>query len=266
MIDLRLHQDALIHRIWQNDAEYFGTLGLMVRHEGYILYHNPGLPGRYDPNHAGMMRLPEAETAAELQRIISHFDALQMDSVVYLDAMHRPRGLAAALEAAGFHPMVAWGQYDLMAVRGNVADGAREVVVTHPTNHAEYAQWAALSEPDPYSDATTIHALRMTECSSPAVVPTIVWCDGVPAGRCVSFVQDGVGRVECVYVAPEFRRRGLARGMVAQVTRDICVTGAVPYLFAAHGEGAQRIYQSIGYETLQHEAVMTYVRPFGASS
>ena len=264
MIDLRQHQDALIHRIWQNDAEYFGTLGQTVRDDRFVLYTNTGLIGRYDPNHAGMLRLTEADMDAAIQHIITHYEALQMDSVIYLDAWHRPSGLAVALDKAGFRPKVAWGQYDLMAVREEVLDAPADVVVTNPANATEYAQWAALSEPDPYSDAATMLALRITECSSPAVVPTVVWCDGVPAGRCLSFVYDGVGRIECVHVDPRFRRRGLARGMVAKVTMDICAVGAVPYLFAAHAEGAQRIYQSIGYETLQPAAVMTYVRPFRA--
>jgi GNAT superfamily N-acetyltransferase len=263
MIALRQHTDALIHRIWQNDAEYFGSLGQMVVHNGYVLYSNPALENRYDPNHAGLLRLRTEDVPGALQSIIAHYEALGLDSVVYLDEAHRPASLASDLQALGFRPMVEWGITDLMAIRGEIALGAPDVTITHPATPAAFAQWAALNEPDPYSDAAIMRALRFTECSSPAVIPTIVWCDGVPAGRCLAFVHDGVGRIECVFVDPAFRRRGLAQGMVTCVAQEIYATGAVPYLLAAQGEEAQRIYQRIGFETILPNAVMTYARPYG---
>lgn len=263
MIDLQQHTDALIHRIWQNDAEYFGSIGQKVVHNGYVLYSNPGLENRYDPNHAGLLRLPTEDVPGALQSIIAHFDGLRLDSVVYLDAFHRPQTLATDLQANGFRPMVEWGTYDLMAIRGAVTVHAPDVTLSHPSSATEFAQWATLREPDPYSDAAIMRALRFTECSSPAVIPTIVWCDGVPAGRCLAFVLDGVGRIESVFVDPVFRRRGLAQGMVTCVAKEISATGAVPYLFAAQGDDAQRIYQRIGFETIVPNAVMTYARPYG---
>ena len=261
MIDLRLQHDALKYRIWQHDAEYFGTLGLSVRHEGYVLYTNPGLIGRYDPNHAGMLRLQADSMRTDIQRIIAHFDALGMDSVVYLDSMHRPAGLQDALHEAGFIARVEWGQYDLLALCGDVKHDTSQRELTHPKTVTEYAQWAALCEPDPYSDVATMTALHMTECSSPAVIPTIVWCDGQPAGRCLAHIHDGLGRVECVFVDPRYRRRGLARAMVAAVASEIVAGGAIPYLFAAHKSEAERIYHAIGFTTLLHDTLTTYVRP-----
>ena len=262
MVDLRTQHDALIHRIWQHDAEYFGTMSQLTTCNGYVLYTNPGLAGRYDPNHVGLLRFGNDETVSQIEQIIASFDALQFDSVVYLDRMHRPDSLQDALRAAGFVPMLDWGQYDLMAVCGAVLP-APPCVLTHPESLPEFRTWASLNGVDAFSDAETMLALRITECSSPAVTPTIIWCDDAPAGRCLSYTHDGIGRIESVYVDPLFRRRGLARSMVTAVAADIVATGAIPYLFAEHSGDAQRMYQAIGFETLLENAVTTWVRPYG---
>ena len=262
MVDLRTQHDALIHRIWQHDAEYFGTMSQLTALDGYVLYANPGLAGRYDPNHVGLLRFGSDDTAAQIERLVAHFDALRFDSVVYLDRMHRPHTLHDALHAAGFRPMLAWGQYDLMAVCDAVLPAPTACVLTHPSSLPEFRTWASLDGVDAFSDADTMMALRITECSSPAVSPTIIWCDDAPAGRCLTYIHDGIGRIEGVYVDPLFRRRGLARAMVSAVAADIVATGAIPYLFAEHTGDAQRIYQSIGFETLLENAVTTWVRPY----
>jgi ribosomal protein S18 acetylase RimI-like enzyme len=262
MLDLRTHHAPLIHRIWQHDAEYFGTMSQRTALDGYMLYVNPGLAGRYDPNHVGLLRIRSDETAAHIERIIAHFDGLRFDSVVYLDRMHRPDTLPDALRAAGFRPMLAWGQYDLMAVCDAAIPAPGPCVLTHPSSLPEFRTWASLDGVDAFSDADTMMALRITECSSPAVIPTIIWSDDAPAGRCLAYIHDGIGRIESVYVDPIFRRRGLARAMVAAVAADIVATGAIPYLFAEHAGDAQRIYRAIGFETLLENAVTTWVRPF----
>ncbi len=263
MVDLRTQHDALIHRIWQHDAEYFGTMSQLTTCDGYVLYTNPGLAGRYDPNHVGLLRFGNDETVSQIERIIAHFDGLQLDSVIYLDRMHRPDTLHDALDAAGFRPKLEWGQYDLMAVCGAVQPAPAPFVLTHPSSLPEFRTWASLDGVDAFSDADTMKALRITECSSPAVIPTILWCDDAPAGRCLAYIYDGIGRIEGVYVDPLFRRRGLARAMVAAVAADIVAAGAIPYLFAEHSGDAQRMYQAIGFETLLENAVTTWVRPYG---
>jgi ribosomal protein S18 acetylase RimI-like enzyme len=136
-------------------------------------------------------------------------------------------------------------------------------VLTHPSSLPGFRTWASLDGVDAFSDADTMKALRITECSSPAVIPTIIWCDDAPAGRCLAYIHDGIGRIEGVYVDPLFRRRGLARAMVAAVAADIVAAGAIPYLFAEHSGDAQRMYQAIGFETLLENAATTWVRPYG---
>ena len=262
MVDLHTQHDALIHRIWQQDAEYYGTMSQLTALDGYVLYTNPGLSGRYDPNHAGLLRFGSDEVAAKIERIISHFDGFRFDSVVYLDRKHRPDTLHVALHTAGFRPMIEWGQYDLMAVCGVVQPAPVPCVLTHPGSLPEFRTWASLDGVDAFSDADTMRSLRITECSSPAVIPTIIWCDDAPAGRCLAYIRDGIGRIEGVYVDPLFRRRGLARAMVAAVAAEIVAAGAIPYLFAEHEGAAQRMYQAIGFETLLEAAVTTWVRPY----
>ena len=68
--------------IWQHDHHYWGTFSRITPRNGYAIYTNPSLPGRYDPNHAGIMRLTAHDVDAVITDVIHFFDAQGMDSVV----------------------------------------------------------------------------------------------------------------------------------------------------------------------------------------
>lgn len=248
--------------IWQHDHHYWGTFSRITPRNGYAIYTNPRLLGRYDPNHAGIMRLAAHDVDAVLTDVIHFFDALGMASVVYLDHLATPATLAASLAQHGFVAMSDWGIIDLMVHQQALPTPAPHIVVTSALDAGDFATWASLSEPDPYSSAEIMYQLRYQEVSAGDVTGYIAWYTGQPAGRCVTYSHNGITRIESVFVLPQFRRCGVARALVAYAIGASRARGDVVYLFAYHASHAQTLYTSLGMQSVVHDAVVTYVRPY----
>jgi len=248
--------------IWQHDHLYWGTFSRITPRNGYAIYTNPSLPGRYDPNHAGMMRLDASDVDAVITDVIHFFDALGMDSVVYLDHLATPTSLAASLVQHGFVAMTEWGVIDLMVHQHAIPTPTPHIAVTSALDATDFATWANLTEPDPHSSAEIMYQLRYQEVSASDVTGYIAWDDGQPAGRCVTYSRDGITRIESVFVAPQSRRRGVARAMVAHAISASQAHGDIVYLFAHHDSHAQTLYTSLGMQQVATDAVVTYVRSY----
>ena len=91
-----------IERIWQHDTLYWHTMSRATPRQGYVLFTNPALPQRYDPNHAGYFRLQsDAQAQDAIRDIIAFYDALGFDSVAYVDHCATPTTLAHLLMQHG---------------------------------------------------------------------------------------------------------------------------------------------------------------------
>ncbi|MFM2032558.1 MAG: FR47-like protein [Chloroflexota bacterium] len=262
-----MHDDQQLRaRIWAHDAVYFGTMSSPSVHDGWCSYRNPDLAGRYDPNHVGLIRLHPEHVTGFVSTIIAEADADARPAVVYRDADARPHTLHSDLCAAGFVRMhdAVWDVVDLMTCT-HAAPVVGSGVVSRVDCDADAAAWAALHEPDPYTPPEIMARLRRAEIADSRVTAWLISVDQHPVGRCLSFIDAGLGRVESVFVHPDARCQGLATALVGHVTAHIAANGAVPYLFALHDGGAHRVYHRLGYRVLVHDAVETYVRAFRAS-
>ena len=251
-------------RLWSHDAKYFGTMGQCTVHTGWWAYHHPLLHNRYDPNHAGYLRLAAADVTAVLERIEATYSAAGMDAVVYLDVDATPPTLAATLVARGYTPMVHWGTVNLLVAPAATGTTPAQRV-TRVSDDRGREQWARLQDADPYSDADTMYRLRRAEIADPRVDAWLVWDGAEPVGRCLTYIADGLGRIESVFVAPHARRRGMAAALVTATAQHIASHGALPYLFAIAGEDAHRVYERLGFVVAVPAAVLTYVRDMRAS-
>src|SRR5262245_27026944 len=65
--------------------------------------------------------------------------------------------------------------------------------------------------------------------------------------------QDGVGHITTVGVAPEYRRRGLARLILHEIERSFTARGVLTVRLEVrtHNFAAQKLYEQIGYVTVQ---------------
>lgn len=251
-----------IEAIWEHDHHYWGTFSRITARSGYAFYTNPSLPGRYDPNHAGFMRLDPGNVDAVISDVVHFFDALGMDSVVYLDHKAAPPSLTAVLAHHGFAAMTDWGVVDLMVHQGGLPTPDAHIMVTSALDATDFATWANLGETDLHSSTEIMYALRYQEVSANDVTGYIAWNEGEPAGRCITYSRAGITRIESVFVAPKSRRVGVARAMVSHAIVASRPRGEVVYLFAHQASHAQTLYASLGLHTVVNNAVVTYVRPF----
>ena len=251
------------HHIWQHDSAYWQTISKQTIRDGYILYTNPQLPTRYDPNHAGMFRMQHINDAINaIDDVIAFYEALGCDSVVYLDNYATPDALADTLIQRGFTAMAEWGITDLLVLAQPVYAAHNPRISVMPVStHDQRLQWASLEDTNPHSPAAEMHALRMEELRDPAVQGYIAYLDGQPAGRCLTFIHDNICRIEAVFVAEEKRRQGVAKQLVGQAIADVYGKVDTVYLFAIHDYHAITLYQALGFRTVMHNVTMTYVRP-----
>ncbi len=84
---------------------------------------------------------------------------------------------------------------------------------------------------------------------APGAVTVLAEAHGQLAGFCVAQLEQRTGYVVTLDVAPAFRRRGLARRLMAEVESKLHSAGAVRmelHVFTGNA-GAIRFYESIGY-------------------
>ena len=248
--------------IWQHDNAYYGTISRITPRDGYVIYTNPPLANRYDPNHAGLFRMSPGNVDNAIIEIEHFFNSLDMDAVVYLDAHATPASLDGALQVAGFKKMSDWGSSDLMIQQAAIPTLDTAIRVEVALNHNDYVRWCSVNQPDPYSPTDLMDKLHYQSVSAPGVNGYMALVDDRPVARCVTFIQNGLGRVESVYVEEEYRRRGIAHALVGRALKDIVQAGAIGYLFAVHEEPALALYNKLGLRTVLTEAVYPYVKPF----
>jgi GNAT superfamily N-acetyltransferase len=256
--------NAQIAEIWHHDNTYWNSYARATPRDGYVLFTNPSLPGRYDPNHAGMIRLPAGDHSDIITDIVHFYAAIDLDAVVYLDALSTPSDFGAQLEAHGFIPKHDWGITDLMYHDGTVP---ARVVDSHVTvisalEDAEYQVWSNISDGDAYSPPEIMYALRYQEVSAPNVTGFIAYFDDQPAGHCLVYASAGIARIESVFVHAHLRRRGVARQLLTTAIHHCQAQHLQTYLFVIHGSPAQDLYASLGFRTMQHDASVVYVKPY----
>ncbi len=251
-----------LEAIWQHDHEYFGTVSRITPRDGYVIYTNPSLANRYDPNHAGLFRLRDDQVSSAIEEIEHFFYSLDMDAVVYLDAHATPTSLDHALQAAGFVKKTDWGSSDLMLQRAEIPALDPLIHVEVALDHADFVRWCQVNQPDQYSPDELMYKLHYQTVSAPGVNGYMAIVDNRPVARCVSYISNGLGRVESVFVEESYRRRGIAHALVGKALTDIAAQGALGYLFAVHEEPALALYHKLGLRTVLTEAVYPYVKPY----
>jgi ribosomal protein S18 acetylase RimI-like enzyme len=248
--------------IWNHDHEYYGTISRITPRDGYVIYTNPSLTNRYDPNHAGLFRLREDQVQSALEDIEHFFYSLDMDAVVYLDANATPASLDGALQTAGFVKKSDWGSSDLMIQHAEIPAIDPSIRIDVALSHDDFVRWCSVNQPDPYSPDDLMHKLHYQTVSAPGVNGYMAIVDDRPVARCVTYINHGLGRVESVFVEEAYRRRGIAHALVGRALHDIAAHGATGFLFAVHEEPALALYHKLGLRTVLTEAVYPYVKPY----
>jgi GNAT superfamily N-acetyltransferase len=109
-------------------------------------------------------------------------------------------------------------------------------------------------DPDPGVGEAMFAARRK---KSPPVRVFLGCIDGVPRGYfCAWQGSDGVGQVEDLYVAPEYRQRGLATALIHHCVADARAHGAGPVVIVADPtETPKDMYADMGWRpaALKHE-------------
>lgn len=188
-----------------------------------------GLARRY-PSYIGplsALREQTSEAYAELASIVPNEDI----AALLLDNEPEPLKGWELLRGGGIVQMVCPRIPDLPGL-------AESIVPMTAFDNPEMVALATLTEPGPFRD-------RTAELGG-FVGIRIEGRLAAMAGQ--RLFPDGFSEVSAVCTHPDFRGRGYAKALVAAVSRNIHLSGRIPFLtsFQAN-EGAIRIYQQVGF-------------------
>jgi GNAT superfamily N-acetyltransferase len=186
-------------------------------------------------------------TAAEVAELVAAFvDRQRKPRLEYLAPLP---AVDAALAAAGFTvdvrlPLLVLDELQAPATPADVRMQA--VSTENELREAALVQNIAY-EGRPVADAD-VRRLQGTVARGGTVV--LAWHGSTPAGSGLHTApQDGLVQLAAIGVRPEFRRRGIASAVTAELSRLALAAGHTPYLEAeSHNE--QRLYQPLGYRTI----------------
>jgi GNAT superfamily N-acetyltransferase len=139
----------------------------------------------------------------------------------------------------------------LCAAEPSEPEPAERIERLGPADFAEMVALATLTEPGPFRDGTATLGGFVG-----------IRVDGrlaAMAGRRLS--PTGFAEVSAVCTHPEFRGRGLARALVAAVSRKIFAAGLTPFLTSLEANaGAIRVYEQVGF-TIRRRFELAVVKP-----
>lgn len=186
------------------------------------------------------LREPSSEALTELAAIVPSGDV----AVLFLEQrVCFPEGWEVIREGTLVQMTCPSGPAEF-AARGEIVALGRE-------DYPEMVALAKLTEPGPFRDQTATLGNfagirvegRLAAMAGQRLSPT-------------RFIE-----VSAVCTHPEYRGRGFARALVAQVTREIIAVGQLPFLSAFKANtGAIRVYEQVGYR-LRRELELAVVRP-----
>jgi ribosomal protein S18 acetylase RimI-like enzyme len=202
-------------------------------------------PALWSANHLRVDAVEPPDAAALHAAAMSHFSGLGFEMITILrDPVARV--LAAPLAALGYGP-----RHELLMLLGEqpIAVDPSTSVVEVKTEDLAASRIAAQVEAGRgahvgcqlASRDALIGKLVAQRCF--AAVP-----DGEIAARCQLYSLPGVSQIENVYTAPGYRRRGLARALLAHAAREARAAGAdLVFLVTAAGDWPRAFYRRAGF-------------------
>jgi ribosomal protein S18 acetylase RimI-like enzyme len=216
-----------------------------------------------DANHAGVFRAPAGSAEAIVAEVTSFYRAVGAPPAAYVDALATPADLPEALLRAGFNELsvdIGYGKTDLMVYVGPDRERPSSLPVERADTQEGRVAWAAVAREDVTAEQQALlDRLHLAALDDLRVTGYLARADGQPAGRCLLFADDGLGRVESVRTLEAYQRRGAAGAAVrAAVAASLAAGNALTYLYAEQGGAAQRLYERLGFRTVARDVMRCF--------
>ena len=162
----------------------------------------------------------------------------------------------------------------LLLLEGEPAGEAKPLEVREVTDEAAWRQYSALNDLDAaeygerlpdYNAEVGRNLLLLRKRRSPPVRHWMAVEDGAPRGYLSSWPGlDGVGFLEDLFTQIEYRRRGLATGLIRHCVAEVRRAGAGPVVIGADpNDTPKRMYAALGFRPVA--TVRGYLKRLGAA-
>ncbi|MCS6776454.1 MAG: GNAT family N-acetyltransferase [Chloroherpetonaceae bacterium] len=230
-----------------------------------VFLHNLQLSGYHGANRALLLR-DDGRGAGEVAKTVVHYYRVRgMSPVADVDPVAEQQGIGAALRRLRVLPvahhvlLMSYGAGMLPEMPSGPIAIER---VPRETGRGEAREWVELVASE---EAGTAHAalwrtVIATEARGAGRTQYLARIGGRAAGACSLFVAQQRGRIDDVFVLPEWRRRGVATALVTWAVRDALECGCKQvYLFAEEGGPAVTLYRKLGFEVLARDFLRRHI-------
>lgn len=246
---MKIPLDALI----EHEVGYLRMSAQCVRTPCAWFLHGPEIPEYRDANHAVRLRDDGRGPDAVAREVIAYFRSRGLTPVADIDVVAEAQGIGFALRRLGVMPSIS----DYLLMRYDASDAPivpdREISVErtpNETGQGEASEWieTAQSQNVGGEDASIWLQVAEREARSLDCMLYLARRDGVAAGAGDLYSAAGWGRVDSVVTRPEFRRRGVASALVAEIVRtSLTIGNTVTYLYTEAGGAGEQVYRKLGF-------------------
>lgn len=244
---------------------YHRSVAAVERTPCAVFLHNPRLSGYHGANRALCLR-DDGRGAMEVATAVVHYyRSRNLLPVADVDPVAEQQGIGTALRRLRVLPVahhVLLMRY-AAGVLPNVPSGpVRVESVPRETGQGEAQEWVELVASEeagtPYE--ALWRAVIATEACGTGRTHYLARIEGRTTGACSLFVARQMGRIDDVFVLPEWRRRGVATALVTCAVRDALMCGCEQvYLFTEEDGPAAALYRKLGFEVLARDFLRRHI-------
>lgn len=226
------------------------------------LVRDPARPEVWDANYACAVT---AEGPGEIEQVLAACDGFFPPPI-----RHR-RFFCDPLTPEAFVAHLVWAGYEGDATLQMLLEGPLRGPTPAPVeiriaeserdweSHAclvrdELADRSEREGSEPYTPEVSRGLAELRRAMAPEVRVFLARCEGVDCGTFAAWPgREGLGVVEWLFTQPRFRRRGIARALVAHAVTDARARGAGPVLIGPQAGGydvPRRFYAALGFRPL----------------
>jgi GNAT superfamily N-acetyltransferase len=240
----------------ETEARFFSNVATLEKTDAAWFLHNTELADYRSANHALRLRDDGRGPEAVARDIVTFYRRLGLPPTADVDEIAEQQGIGAALRRIGVGPILGDSLYmvythatpptpDKPPIPSLTVENISREIFSDATQQwidlvaseeagTEYEEfWREVITREAQGEGRQLYLARL---------------QGQAVGACHLYTANGWGRIDDVFVPPEFRRLGVATALIVRAVADSLMIGnAETYLFTEAGGMAEPLYRKLGF-------------------
>lgn len=256
----------LVRLFHQTDAQWFSHLGDPHVLDVGTAYTNPALAEWFVVNHMRDAALPPGVSPAEaVAEVEAYFDSLGVWCACWVTnpsaSESQVRPLVEHLLANGLRAC----SDDILYLRrmptGAIVEPAGMRFIPARASYRHFRELMEEKATEQWGGSAAVVRAQLQHLDDPHVDAVLALEGQRPVAYAAVMAVGELGRIEGVYVAKDFRGRGIGRALMGRAL-EVCARSLFRHVFLSvdpANERAQKLYRALGFEKVGD--LVTYERP-----